>query len=210
MDRLVVAAWSADPLTAEGVAAMLRVDVNLDTVPIENLARNDVMSNLAGADVVLIAGYVVDARVTELISRTPQRSPARMVLLIDELTYADLRLAETRPVAAILARSTTTGEGLVNAVRAVHADHAMPRLVDQVKRVGSDRLRPRGPSGIQLSAREHEVLRLLAEGCDTTEIAKRMAYSDRTVKNIIHVLLERLGSRNRAHAVAFATREGII
>jgi DNA-binding NarL/FixJ family response regulator len=86
----------------------------------------------------------------------------------------------------------------------------MPRLADQVERVRSDRLRPRGPSGMLLSAREQEVLRLLAEGCDTTEIATRMAYSERTVKNIIRAILERLGSRNRAHAVAFATREGIV
>jgi DNA-binding NarL/FixJ family response regulator len=53
-------------------------------------------------------------------------------------------------------------------------------------------------------------LRLLADGCDTIEIARRMAYSERTVKTIVHVILDRFGARNRAHAVAFATREGII
>jgi DNA-binding NarL/FixJ family response regulator len=201
MDRPVVTAWSADPLTAEGVATMLGADPDLDVVSIDRMAW---------ADVVLIVGPVLDPRAAELISQVNPRSQARIVLVIDELTDADLRLAMAHPVLAVLARAEVTRETLIDTIRAVHADRALPRLIDQVERVGSDRLRPRGASGILLAAREQEVLRLLAQGCDTTEIAKRMAYSERTVKNIIRVILERLGSRNRAHAVAFATREGII
>jgi DNA-binding NarL/FixJ family response regulator len=54
------------------------------------------------------------------------------------------------------------------------------------------------------------VLRLVADGLDTTEIARRMAYSERTVKNVIHDVTTRLNLRNRSHAVAYAVREGLI
>ena len=48
------------------------------------------------------------------------------------------------------------------------------------------------------------------QGHDTSEIASRMCYSERTVKNVLHDLTTRLQLRNRAHAVAYAMREGLI
>jgi len=54
------------------------------------------------------------------------------------------------------------------------------------------------------------VLRLLAEGIDTLEIAQQLSYSERTVRNIIHGMLTRMKLRNRVHAVAYALRNGVI
>ena len=61
-----------------------------------------------------------------------------------------------------------------------------------------------------VTEREAEVLRLLAEGYDTAEVGRKLFYSERTVKNIIHDVTSRLELRNRAHAVAYAIREGLI
>ena len=44
----------------------------------------------------------------------------------------------------------------------------------------------------------------------TTEVSNKLFYSERTVKNIIHDVTSRLELRNRAHAVAYAIREGLI
>jgi DNA-binding CsgD family transcriptional regulator len=44
----------------------------------------------------------------------------------------------------------------------------------------------------------------------TREIAGALAYSERTVKNVVHDLMMKLNCRNRAHAVALATRQGVI
>ena len=54
------------------------------------------------------------------------------------------------------------------------------------------------------------MLRLVADGLDTSEIASRMCYSERTVKNVLHDLTTRLQLKNRTHAVAYAVREGLI
>ena len=54
------------------------------------------------------------------------------------------------------------------------------------------------------------MLRLVAEGLDTGEIAKELAYSERTIKNVIHDVTSRLNLRNRSQAVAYALREGLI
>ena len=61
-----------------------------------------------------------------------------------------------------------------------------------------------------LTQRELTVLRLIAEGYSTSEVATRMAYSERTIKNSIHDLVSRFHLRNRTHAVAFAVRQGLI
>lgn len=67
-----------------------------------------------------------------------------------------------------------------------------------------------GTSHERLTEREFDVLRLLADGDSTRDIAKRLSYSERTVKNIVHDLLVKLNCRTRAHAVALATRRGVI
>lgn len=61
-----------------------------------------------------------------------------------------------------------------------------------------------------LQSRDVAVLRLLADGESTAEIADRLAYSESTIKNVIHDLVHNLGARNRAQAVALAIRAGII
>jgi DNA-binding NarL/FixJ family response regulator len=201
MNRLATAVWSADPLTGEGIAAMLRSDSYLDVVPIEKMAQ---------VSVVAIVGNAVDNRARDMIDQVRGQTNARVVLVIDELTDGDLWFLSARSVAAILARSSLTAEALTDAVRRVHTQRTTPRLVTQLERVQSNRLRPRGAPDNVLAAREQEVLRLLAQGLATAEISERMAYSERTVKTIIQAIFERLGSRNRAHAVAIATREGMI
>jgi DNA-binding NarL/FixJ family response regulator len=66
------------------------------------------------------------------------------------------------------------------------------------------------PPSHGVSDRDREVLRLLAEGCDTGEIARTLAYSEPTIKNVIQRLFEQLKAKNRPHVVALALRSGII
>jgi DNA-binding NarL/FixJ family response regulator len=54
------------------------------------------------------------------------------------------------------------------------------------------------------------VLRLVADGLSTREIATKLCYSERTIKAVIQELTTRLYLRNRAHAVAYAVRNGWI
>ena len=58
----------------------------------------------------------------------------------------------------------------------------------------------------ELSAREQQVLRLLAQGCSNAVIATRLGVSERSIKATLERLLTRLKARNRAEAVAAATR----
>ena len=58
--------------------------------------------------------------------------------------------------------------------------------------------------------RELDVLDLLAQGLSTREVALRMCYSERTIKNILQEVSVRIEARNRTQAVAHAVRNGWI
>ena len=66
------------------------------------------------------------------------------------------------------------------------------------------------PPPLKLTARELEILQLLAEGRRQTEIADGLVISPRTVGTHIERILGKLGVHSRAQAVAFAYREGIV
>jgi DNA-binding CsgD family transcriptional regulator len=62
---------------------------------------------------------------------------------------------------------------------------------------------------IELSRRELEVLSLVAEGRSTREIARTLWITEETVKTHVRRVLQRLGARTRAHAVAIVYRDGL-
>jgi DNA-binding NarL/FixJ family response regulator len=66
------------------------------------------------------------------------------------------------------------------------------------------------PSGPQLSARESEVLKLLAEGLGVAAISRQLFVSESTAKTHISKIYEKLGAANRAQAIMIAIRAGLL
>lgn len=61
-----------------------------------------------------------------------------------------------------------------------------------------------------LTGRDVVVLGFLAQGWTTAEIARKLAYAESTIKKEVHMIVHRLGARNRTHAVALAVRGAVI
>jgi DNA-binding NarL/FixJ family response regulator len=108
-----------------------------------------------------------------------------------------------------------TAERLFDAVRVVAAGQALlaptvtRRLISEFAR-----LRPAAPARsaavAELTARETEVLRLLAEGLSNTEIAGRLVITEETVKTHVSRVLHKLALRDRAQAVVIAYESGLV
>jgi DNA-binding NarL/FixJ family response regulator len=105
--------------------------------------------------------------------------------------------------------ATTAGEAAAAGEGALPPD-LLGRLLNRVSRLQRHVLEPRGLQLAGITNREGEVLRLVASGLSTQEIAEKLCYSQRTVKSIIHDVTNRFQLKNRAHAVAYALKEGLI
>ena len=74
---------------------------------------------------------------------------------------------------------------------------------------GAGRVPPAAPTSNELSRREAEVLRLLAAGHSTRQIAQALFLSPRTVQRHVANAYLKIGAHNRAEAVAYALRHGL-
>ncbi|MFL6120365.1 response regulator transcription factor, partial [Actinophytocola sp.] len=176
----------------------------------------DVVVTDGEADVV-VAGFerLSTAAVTVLRAAAAEvRRP--IVLVVNEIREAELLPAVECRVMAILPRAAAGDERLAQAVRTAATGGAdlppnlLGQLVGHAERLHNEVLAAHGLTASGLSPREVDVLRLMADGLDTNEIARNLSYSERTVKNIIYTITSRLRLRNRPHAVAYAMRAGII
>jgi DNA-binding NarL/FixJ family response regulator len=61
-----------------------------------------------------------------------------------------------------------------------------------------------------LSEKEIEILRYVAAGMSNKEIAEKLAYSEKTVKNYLSLIFHKLGIRDRTQAAIFALRQGLL
>jgi DNA-binding NarL/FixJ family response regulator len=106
---------------------------------------------------------------------------------------------------------------IAQAIARVHAGQAMldpsvqARLLDSLGSSSPPRPPAEAPGPLPdgLTAREAEVLRLVATGLSNTEIAQRLFVSEATVKTHINRLFAKTGVRDRAQAVAYAYRHGM-
>jgi DNA-binding NarL/FixJ family response regulator len=116
----------------------------------------------------------------------------------------------------ILDKATLDPGALTACVRAaasgagVMAPQLLGSLLRSLRRVSREVLEPRGVSLARLNTREQEVLRLVAQGMATREVAKQLCYSERTIKNVLHDVATKLNVRTRSQAVALAVRDGLI
>jgi DNA-binding NarL/FixJ family response regulator len=115
-----------------------------------------------------------------------------------------------------LCKETLTPDALGSAAVAaaqgagVMAPELLGDFMQGLSRVSRDLLEPNGLSLSLLSTREQQVLSLVAEGQSTREVAMRLHYSERTVKNVLHDVVTKLNARTRSQAVAEAVRQGLI
>lgn len=205
--RIHVGLISSDLISRAGVASQLRPRP-------EVLLLDD--NRTDHTDVTLVIADSVDEPTLRALRQLRSQQTVAVVLVATHIDDAGLVAAAEQGIAGIIRRSEATPERLVSVIRAAAAgDGSVPpdllgRLLQQVGALQRNVLIPRGLGFTGLHDREIEILRLLADGFDTAEIAAKLSYSERTIKNVLHNVTSRHQLRNRCHAVAYALRNGFI
>ncbi|MFC3454833.1 helix-turn-helix transcriptional regulator [Amycolatopsis speibonae] len=204
MERVRVRVCALDPITAAGMVSYLEPCADMEIV---GGPRRD------EADVVVAAFDRLSADAIAVLRRHAAEPARPVVLMVNRILESEVTLAVACRVVAVLPRTAATGEELSESVRSAAANLtgvSFAKLIERTELLHRGFLRPPEPTAMDLSARETEVLRLMADGLDTNAIAAVLSYSERTVKNIIYAMTSRLKLRNRSHAVAYAVRTGAI
>jgi NarL family two-component system response regulator LiaR len=162
-------------------------------------------------DVVLMDLVMPEMDGIEATRQVSAISPSTRVIVLtsfadDEKVFPAIKAGAT----GYLLKDVSPGD-LANAIRAVHAGetHLHPditrKLVDQF---ASPRTNPR-PTPEELTPRELEVLRLIAQGMSNREIAQALTISEKTVKTHVSNILSKLHLADRTQAAIYAHRHGV-
>jgi len=192
------------PLMREGTAAMIRSQADMLLVAeAANGAEAVQRFREHQPDVTLMDIRLPDrSGIDALIAIRSEFPEARIVMLTTFEGDAEIQRALRAGARGYMLKSMPPGE-LLAGIRDVHAGRKRipPEVAAQLAAHVGEEI---------LTARELEVLVLLADGMRNAQIADRLVVSGKTVKVHVKHIMEKLGAKDRTEAVAIALRRGII
>ncbi|MGV9934035.1 response regulator transcription factor [Streptomyces olivaceoviridis] len=207
--RIKVAVHAEDPISRVGVVAQLRVQPEL------RLIDNDELDG-ENPDVVVLVADEIDQNVIQQMRRIQRSIQSRILLVPKRIDTQQLIEAAECGVTGVVRRVDATADELTRAITRVARgggdlpEDLVAQLMGTASRLQSKVLGPQGLIATGMSHRELDILKLVAEGFDTAEIAAKLSYSERLIKLELSEIYTRFHLRNRSHAVAYAMRLGLI
>lgn len=134
--------------------------------------------------------------------------PRTQVIALTSFPEEDLVQGALRAGAISYLLKNVSADELAGAIRAAHAGHAT--LAPEATRALIDAAHRPPVPGDNLTPREREVLKLMAEGLHNQEIANRLVVSRSTVKSHVSNILAKLEVGSRAEAIALALRQKLV
>ncbi|MCX4759951.1 response regulator transcription factor [Streptomyces sp. NBC_01275] len=213
VETVRVAIHAPAPLIRAGLAGFVALDPRLRELPRDRIRE---------ADAIVVAVDVADASALDLLHRLCDKPGARFLMVVGKQWRADMPTARSRGVRAVVWWEFCSPDVFARSVRAVagsdrNAPFAPPAPPPQARaferadqNAQQNAAAVRGGTVPPLSPREADVLRLIAAGKQCDEIATELSYSERTVRYILYGAMKRMQVRNRAHAVSYAIRAGLI
>jgi DNA-binding NarL/FixJ family response regulator len=196
------------PIVRQGLVATLEDEPEFQVVGAASSAEEALtLATRARPDVILLDLELPGLSGTEAIPALLATSPQSRVLVFTAYDTEERVLSAVRAGASgYLLKGAAVAE-IAGAIRAVAAGgtalgpSAAATLASAVRA-------PRGAG--PLTAREREVLRLIAQGLPGKQIAGALGITERTVKFHTAALIRKLGADNRAQAVAVAAQRGLL
>jgi DNA-binding NarL/FixJ family response regulator len=202
------------PIFREGLIQCLDAEPDLRVVGEWTTADVDLEALAVGApELVLMDIELPGGSGIDLTTRLRAALPEVKVVMLTAYADPDLLFAAMQAGAVgYLLKHTGPRELAATLRRILHGDHVLtPDMASRFLRAFEARqtARPRVPLA-QLSAREEEVLKLLATGETNRQIARRLFVSEETVKSHVAAVLRKLAVPDRTRAAVLAVKAGLV
>jgi len=212
-EELTVLLVDDHALVRQGVRAFLETEP--DIVVVAEAASGEEAVRLAAEhapDVALMDLVMPGLDGVEATRRLTRASPRTRVIMLTSYHEDEHIVPALRAGALSYLLKDVGPEDLVAAVRNAAAGEAVlhPRVASRVVRELRGERRDMIDPWHELSDREMEVLRLVAEGLSNAEIAARLVIGEKTVKSHVSNILGKLQLADRTQATAYAWREGLV
>ena len=204
-------------LVRQGLKAMLSLEGDMAVVGEAGNGMEAIeLAALLKPDIILL-----DVRMPEMdgltaLGRIKSVAPSSSVIMVTLYDEADYLLRAVNAGAAGYLLKDASREELIRAVRLTASGGGiidpsmMPHLLESVRRMGGMGLYPFASDGDVLTAREIQVLRLVAEGLTNQRIAEVLIISPTTAKTHVQNIIQKLGVSDRTQAAVQAVRRGLI
>jgi DNA-binding NarL/FixJ family response regulator len=209
VSRIRVLVVDDHPIVRQGLVSVLGDEDDLDVVGAAGSGREAVaLEQRLRPDVVLLDLEMPELDGVEAIPQLLATQPALGVLVFTAYDTDERVLGAVRAGARGYLLKGASASEIARGIRTVHSggSYLEPRVASKLMAEVSSPHRG-APS---LSAREREVLQLVADGLPTKQIANNLSIAERTVKFHVNSIFRKLGADNRAQAVALAAQRGLL
>lgn len=199
------------PVVRDGLSALLSSVPGIEVVATAATGREAVRAAVTEApDVLVLDVQMPDLDGVAAAAEIARAAPAVAVLMLTMFDDDDSVFAAMRAGAAGYLLKGASQDEIVGAIRAVAAGQAIfgPGVARRMLRQLTSPGRPAEPFP-ELTARERQVLELLAAGLSTTAVGARLGLATKTVNNHASTIFAKLGVTGRAEAVQRARRAGM-
>jgi len=163
-------------------------------------------------DVILMDLIMPDVDGVETTRRVKHASPRSQVVVLTSYHEDEHIFPALKAGALSYILKDVSAEELASAVRKAAAGEAVlhPRVAARVIKELQGRREDNTNPFTELSERELEVLKLIADGMSNAEIAAKLVLSEKTVKGHVSNILSKLHLADRTQAAVYAWREGVV
>jgi len=203
-------------LFREGLKTIIRRDTQFTVVAEAKNAEEGVRAALrAKPDIVLLDISLPGRSGIDVAREIRGRLPETLIIMVSMFSRPDLVKEAVEAGATGYVTKGSTSETLLQSIRAVAEGQfyldgvASQELIAALDKGSKGRMVINNEYG-QLSSREQEVLRMIAEGVPPRDIAERLFISVKTVENHRTNILRRLGLKSTVDLVKYAARIGLI
>lgn len=209
-ERLSVMLVDDHEIVRQGLSALLAAEEDIEVVAEAGSGRQAVdFARIHEPDVIVMDVRMPDGGGVEACRDIKSERPETQVIMLTSFSDDEALFNSIMAGAAGFVLKQIRGNDLVQAIRTVGAGDSLldPGVTKRVlERLRKAKFDDRDPRLARLSPQEERIVDLIADGMTNREIGEAIHLSDKTVKNYVSSILQKLEVTRRAEAASYVTR----